>query len=145
MNAFGPRGSERGQMTVELAVVLPVIVVVMVIAIDCLVYIGQCARFDNLAAQRVIALANSPGSESYETEARVEAVEEALSEDFSDWDQTVEVECDSSGGADVYRCTLSFPPWPLSASGGSLFGTAIPAALEHEYALAIDQYTPGDL
>ena len=48
---------ERGQMAVELAVVLPVVLIVLVIAIDCAVYLGECARFDHLAAQSECHLA----------------------------------------------------------------------------------------
>ena len=142
-------GRERGQMTVELAVVLPVIIVVMVIAIDCLVFVGQCARFDNLVPQRVLELAVSPEADGYTTAQRKAAVKEALEEDFCDWGQSVKVTCEEAdsalGSSVVYTCTLRFVPWPLSAGGSTLLGSSIPVRLTHECSFAVDPYTPGDL
>lgn len=140
---------ERGQITVEFAVVMPVILLVMVIAIDCMVFIGQCARFDNVVPQRIIALATSPASGEYELETRVSAVTTALEDDFSTLGQTVTVEYEQSDalldGTVVFTCTLSMPPWPLGNAGATLFGTRIPLALTHECTFAIDPYTPGEL
>ena len=134
-------------MAVELAVVLPVIIVVMVIAIDCLSFVGQCGRFDNLAAQHVLALAVSPGSESYGVSERAADVASALEADFPSSVHTVSVTADegASTGAVTFTCTLSTVPWPLSAGSGSLLGMEIPASLDHDFAICVDCYTPGDL
>ena len=149
MRTRGIPGRERGQMTVEFAVVLPVVIAVMVIAVDCMVFAGQCARFDNIAAQRVIALGVSAGRESYELEQRAADIEQALADDFANTNESVEVSCERAEGGlgevYVFCCTLRFAPWPLSEAGASVFGTTVPLYLTHEYELAIDPYTPGDL
>lgn len=51
----------RGQMTVELAVCLPVILAVMGIVLNVLGYMNVCARFDRVAADAVRSQATSPG------------------------------------------------------------------------------------
>lgn len=70
-----PTRFERGQMAVELAVVTPVILLVLVIAIDMLVFAGECARFDHIAAQVVIAEGASPPTGEHDHESRLYAIE----------------------------------------------------------------------
>ena len=117
---------EGGQMAVELAIVAPIILVVLVIVIDMLVFAGECARFDHVAPQRVLA----------------HAIQAALEEDFAKNGSSVEVSCEDAGAAlasmATYRCTFRFAPWPLSIAGA-------PALLEHECSIAVDPYTPGEL
>ncbi len=140
---------ERGQMVVELAIVLPVIVAVMVVVVDCLVYMGQCARFDHIAPQKTLAIASSPARDLYSADERVEAVRAALDAEFADEGVTVEVSREDAGVAfssmEVYRFSLRMKPWPLSRGGTALFGMQIPVHLKHEYAFAFDPYTPGEL
>lgn len=57
---------ENGQMAVELAIVAPIILVVLVIVIDMLVFAGECARFDHVAPQRVLAQAASASMDGYD-------------------------------------------------------------------------------
>lgn len=59
-----PTRFERGQMAVELAVVTPVILLVLVIAIDMLVFAGECARFDHIAARSSSPKAHRPQPEN---------------------------------------------------------------------------------
>lgn len=140
---------ESGQMAVELAVTLPIVLVILVIAIDCLVYVGECARFDHLACQRVLELAVSPGRDAYDEGARVEAVRSALAAEFDGHGERVEVSCSDAGaflsGARDYELRLSMPPWPLEGKGLSVFGASVPTRLEHSCHLVVDPYTPGGL
>lgn len=133
---------EGGQMAVELAIVAPVILVVLVIVIDMLVFAGECARFDHVAPQRVLAHAASAPMDGYDAGVRVDAIQAALEEDFAKNGSSVEVSCEDAGAAlasmTVYRCALRFAPWPLSVAGA-------PALLEHECSIAVDPYTPGEL
>lgn len=129
--------SEGGQMAVELAIVAPVILVVLVIVIDMLVFAGECARFDHIAPQRVLAQAASASMDGYAGDARVTAIQAALEEDFAKNGSSVEVSCADASMA-TYRCTFRFAPWPLSIAGA-------PALLEHECSIAVDPYTPGEL
>ena len=131
---------ENGQMAVELAIVAPIILVVLVIVIDMLVFAGECARFDHVAPQRVLAHAASAPMGGYD--AGVDAIQAALEEDFAKNGSSVEVSCADAGMAlasmATYRCTFRFAPWPLSIAGA-------PALLEHECSIAVDPYTPGEL
>lgn len=145
----GMRRGESGQMAVELAVMLPVVLAILVVAIDCLVYVGECARFDHLAPQRVLELAVSPGRDAPDEAARVEAVRSALAAEFDGHGETVEVSCSDAGavlsGARDYELRLSMPPWPLEGRGLSVFGVRVPTRLSHTCHLVVDPYQPGAL
>lgn len=137
---------ESGQMAVELAIVLPLVLVVFVIALDCMVFMGECARFDHIACQRVLALGVSPAKDGYGADARVESVRAALAGEFDAHGERVEVSCsraDGAGGVAVYELGLSMPLWPLG--GTTLFGTGMPSLLQHRFRFAVDPYTPGEL
>lgn len=140
---------ESGQMAVELAVLLPVVLVVLAIAADCLLFVGECARFDHLAAQQTLALAVSPAKDSYGADERKEAVRAALEEEFSARGAQVEVEQSDAGiplsGAVVYEFRLSTPPWPFHGSGSAALGVHAPELLQHSYRFVFDPYTPGEL
>ena len=140
---------ESGQMAVELAVVLPVVLAVMVIALDCLVFMGECARFDHLAAQQVLAKAVSPASGAYDVGARSSAVKSELAAMFSDHGMQVDVSYADAGVSlsdmCAFTCTLRMPPWPFSSHGSTVLGISIPTALTHSYTLVVDPYTPGAL
>lgn len=133
---------EGGQMAVELAVITPVILIVLVIAVDMLVFAGECARFDHIAPQRVLAQAVSAPVDGYAGDARVAAIQSALESDFAKNGSSVEVSCKDAGmplsSMAVYRCTFHFAPWPLSIAGA-------PIVLEHGCSIAVDPYTPGEL
>lgn len=133
---------EDGQMAVELAVITPVILIILVIAVDMLVFAGECARFDHIAPQRIIAQATSAPMDGYAGDARVGAIQSALEADFAKNGSSIEVSYENAGMAlasmAVYHCTFRFAPWPLSIAGA-------PTVLEHECSIAVDPYTPGEL
>lgn len=80
---FGNRLDQCGQMTVELAVCIPVLLAVVGVAINLMVFLGDCARFDRLAAEAVRLEAASPGYGSYATAAKVKAVQSLLGSCFA--------------------------------------------------------------
>ena len=51
---------EKGQMTVELAVAMPVLIVVAVIAANALTFFAECAVFDRVAHEAVRVHAAAP-------------------------------------------------------------------------------------
>ena len=139
--------NEHGQMSVEMAVCLPIIIICMVIAIDVLVYMGQCARFDHIAPQEILACATSP-ARGQENSNCSEQVQTALQKNFSDFGQKVEIsaqEGEMFNGSITYNCTLSMQPWPLGGAGGSILGVSIPTTLKHTTKFAVDPYIPGQL
>ncbi|MEG1098291.1 MAG: TadE/TadG family type IV pilus assembly protein, partial [Raoultibacter sp.] len=67
---------ETGQMTVEFAVVFPVLIIVAVIAVNALLFFSECAAFDRVArdAMRVYAASPEYGQTPDQACARVRAV-----------------------------------------------------------------------
>lgn len=133
---------ERGQMAVELAVVTPIILLVLVIIIDMLIYANECARFDHLAPQQVLAHASSSSSGSYDLEARRGDIESALGSEFSkngSWVSVERVDADAFlASTSAFRCVFHFVPWPFSLSTS-------PPSIEHACTLVVDPYTPSEL
>ena len=78
------QADDRGQMTVELLVVLPVVLIVAVVAVNALTFFGDCAAFDRVARNAVRLCAASPayGQDAGRGAEEVRAViEEALVRD----------------------------------------------------------------
>lgn len=136
---------ERGQMTVELCVVLPVAIVIAVMAVNALAFFGECAEFDRLARNAVRAQASSPSYEEGSSESAA-LVEESLDSVFSDANLSCEVSVSSDyRGFDTYEMALSYSP-TLFGMGlrSSVFGVAIPP-LRHTATLTVYPYKPGAL
>lgn len=133
----------RGQMTIELAAALPVLLAVALIAANALTFFGQCAVFDRAAHQavRIHAAAPAYGQGTSTTCALVEAdIRQAL----GDANVDVSVTC-SSAGRDLerYTATLTFSP-ALFGYGlrSQVFGVQMPH-LTHVTDYVVDSYKPG--
>ncbi|MCL2882859.1 MAG: hypothetical protein FWF30_00080 [Coriobacteriia bacterium] len=152
---------ERGQMAVEMAVLMPVLIVVALILFNCLNYLAASARFDRLVEQAVRTQAASPASGSYGMASRADSCEQLLRGAFSDYpDVQVKVEAeavawgggsseDAGGGLafsllpkqEAYTCRLTYTPWPFQKA---VFGLKL-FQVEHTRRLVIDPYRPGVL
>lgn len=149
-----PARAQSGQMTVELAVMTPVVIVVVLILVNLLMFVEACAAFDQAAMGAVIAHGvAASGSSTQET--AVAEVQEALEESFgreSYCDVEVRAESVTEGDEDTtltisplltrYVCTLTFYPWPnlLRLPGITLES---PLSLVHERELVVDRYRSG--
>lgn len=133
----------RGQMTIELAAALPVLLVVALLAANALTFFGQCAVFDRAAHQavRVHAAAPAYNQGSSATCALVEAdIRQALGVANVD----VSVAC-SAAGRDLerYTATLSLSPTLFGYGLRShVFGVQMPH-LTHVTEYVVDSYKPG--
>lgn len=140
------------QAMVEMAVVLPTLLVLALIVYNLMLYAAAVVRFDRVAADVVMAQGVSPAGGEEAADA-VEAVEGELARAMGDYPVEVSVSCDEEGtesaamlslvGAlHTYRCTMRFSPWP---SGLSIAGVRLgaPAVLEHERAVTVDPWRPG--
>lgn len=136
---------EEGQMTVELAVAFPVLLVVAVIAVNALLFFSECAAFDNASRDAVRVCAASPayGQGIEQSRAQVASV---LSEAFDrpNVEASVAVE-GASAGHTTFTSTLHFSP-TLFGLGlkTSVFGVALPP-LTHSVSFTVDCYKPGAL
>ena len=134
---------ESGQMTVELAVAMPVLIIVAVVAVNAMIFFCQCATFDRVAHQavRVHAAAPAYGQGAAQSCALVEQDIRAVI-DEPNVDVTVS---HGSAGADFdcYTATLEYHPTLFGLGLRSqVFGVAMPP-LSHTTTYVVDSYKPG--
>lgn len=153
--------SSRGQMTVELAVLIPVIMAVLGIVINAMMYMDVTIRFDRLAAEAVRIEAASPGYGAYGTAARTDRVRSFLQDQFANEEDFVQIDVSAHAGAgstsdtsglpsgdpsfsllprlETYKCTLHYSPWGFK---GSFFGVNF-LEMSHTRSYTIDPFRPG--
>lgn len=141
-------------MTVELAVVVPVVVVVALVVFDLMRFVALCARFDRVSLDAVVSQGISPPGEQGDASA-VDEVQRAVSASFAgssgvSVETRVEAVGPSEGGTvfsaapnlSRFVCTLRVRPWPDAfVIAGVASGT--PFQLSHERSLVVDRYRPG--
>jgi len=154
---LGRMRSSCGQMTVELAVTIPVVMAVAAIVINTMVYLDVSARFDRLAAEAVRIEAVAPHYGAYGTEARVGRVRLRLQEQFADEARFVRIEVKVNKGPspgsigdtlepifllvpqlETYECTLRYSPFGF---GNSFFGINF-LEMSHTRSYTIDPFRP---
>ena len=149
----GPPSLESGQMSVEVAVIVPVAIVAALTIANIMAFLGCCAAFDRAGLDAVIAHGISPSghqSELSATTAIRSSIEEALGSNPA---VSVDVSADPLSGSSGmlaslcpplvrYTCTLHFRPWPqhLRLAGASMDA---PFEVIHERSLVVDRSRPG--
>lgn len=135
--------SQRGQMTVELAVCIPVLIAVAFVVFNAMLFLESCAAFDRLArdAVRVYAATPAHGQSPSDSASLVQSqLEEAFSEDYLS--VSVQVS-DKAPGFATYTATLQFTPTLFGRRfSGTIFGVSI-GALSHTTHMVIDPYRSG--
>jgi hypothetical protein len=149
------RRSQAGQMCVELAMVVPVAVVVALIVFNLSRYVEACATFDRVALDCVIAQGVSPpgGQTSASAVGRVrQGIQEALDMDGCEVSVVASGPDPQAAGTGLtfplsplltrFTCTLRYRPWPHAfVIAGVAF--APPVVLTHVRTLVVDRYRPG--
>lgn len=144
---------ESGQMTVELAVMVPVAIVVALIVYNLLTFVELCAQFDRVSHAAIVTQAVSPAGADYGSNA-IQAVrtsiEDAMPQGSCEVDVALEPVSRFGGGTAFaagpalvrVSCTLRYRPWP---SAFSIAGVAFdpPMELVHERSLVVDRYRSG--
>ena len=136
---------ESGQMTVEMAVVFPVLVVVAAIAVNAVLFFSECAQFDRLARQAVRIHATAPAY-GEDPDTCCAAVEQELDRAFDRPYLEVGVSRASTAlDFDEYTAVLEFSP-TLFGMGlrDQVFGVSLPR-LSHTVVYIVDTYKPGVL
>ena len=105
------RLGSKGQIAVEMAVVLPILLAVVGISINLMVYLGDCARFDRVAAEAVRTQAASPGYGQYGANSRAQAVQALIEQSFF--------------GSDYLTFTVTVSENGAGSGSGSGTGTGI--------------------
>lgn len=136
--------SERGQMTVEIATVLPVAIIVMAIVCNGMTFFSECAAFDRMARNAVRLYATVPayGEGPEQAQANIETLLESR---FAAPGQEVTVTSAGQSGYTCYTATLSFAPTLFGMSlRQEFFGVHLPR-IDHSTSLTVDRYKPGML
>ena len=134
---------DRGQMTVELMAVIPVAIVIAVIAVNALVFFGECASFDRVARNAIRVYATSPsyGVHAPQSQASIaSAVQAEVADEFT----SVQVSYEGMGGGLTrYTVMLDYAP-NLFGMGvrESVLGVQLPH-LKHSTSLVVDAYKAG--
>lgn len=150
----------QGQMAVEMAVLMPVVLAVALVCVNLLHFAELCARFDRVTLDSVVVQGVSPSGATGDL-GRVEAVRSALADAMGDAacevsvrEEPVGVGTGQSGagqsgvalslaaGSVRYVCELAYHPWP-SSFGMAGVGFELPALLRHERSLVVDPYRAG--
>lgn len=132
-----------GQMTIELAIAFPALVIVAVISVNALTFFGECAVFDRVthAAVRTYAAAPAYGQGTAQSCALVEQELHAAIEASN---VEVSVRWEPAGfDADRYVAHLEYAP-TLFGMGlkSSVLGVSLPK-LVHESKFVVDSYKAG--
>lgn len=152
MRAGVPVAEDKAQATVEMAVVLPVLLILAILVYNVMLFACAVARFDHVVADVVMAQAVSPPGDSGATDgaARVAA---SLEEAMEGYRVLISVAGERGASTDggvlelvgalhTYRCEMRFQPWPgaLSIAGVSL---GAPLELTHTRSITVDPWRPG--
>lgn len=134
-----------GQMTVELCVVLPVVVVVAAIACNALSFFGSCAEFDRVGRNAVRTFAAVPAAGAQPGSGAgdvLSAIEDSLPDDNLEFEVLSSRDC---RGYEEYSMTMTFHP-TLFGLGlkQEVLGVPMPA-LVHESRMVVSPYKPGVL
>lgn len=149
---------ERAQATVEMAVVVPVLIVLALIVYNIMIFVSAVARFDrvvpDIAIAQGISVSASSNRDSADAEAR-KAVKTQIEHAMDGYDVQIQVASDAGkedgdsmlalvGATKTYVCTMRYSPWPsrLSIAGIDL---GAPAILSHERRVTVDPWRPGVL
>lgn len=136
---------ERGQATVELAVALPVAIIVAVIAVNALMFFSLCASFDRVARQAICVWVAVPAA-GEGAEEGVARVRDELRQAVGAPNVAVDARAERTG-ANLTRVTARIEYRPTLFGLGireEVLGVALPP-LTHEIALTVDAYRPGIL
>lgn len=148
------RSGSEGQMTVELAVLIPPAIVLAIVLYNLMGFIDSCAAFDRLSLDAVVAHGVAPGGTQTSEVATGEveqAIRLALGREGSCEVQVEAAPLSDTGQAGEmlisplltrYTCTLLYKPWPRSIRMPGIT-VEVPLALKHERTLVVDKFRPG--
>lgn len=140
---------QKGQMFVETALVLPVVLVVALIAINLFKFADMCSKFDRVAADQIIAhgISSSHSVNEDAPENLAQRIRTALNCD-DNCDIVVSLEGESEGIENMvsvfpkYQVTLKYKPWP-HALRLPLVSLESPLCLTHTTSIVVSPYKSG--
>lgn len=143
MREMRGRFGESGQMTIEVAVAMPILIIVAVIAVNAMTFFGECAVFDRVACEAVRVHATSPAyKQGFDQSTAL--IEQAIRSEIDEPNVRVSVAHGVvSTDFDAYTMTIEFSP-TLFGMGlrSEVFGVSLPS-LRHSVRYVVDTYKPG--
>ena len=138
-------GPDKGQATVELAVVLPVVIMLAVLVVNALTFFGTCASFDRAVRQAVCVQAAAPSADQV-LEGVTARMEQAAREAVPEANVSVSVSVQARApGLTKFTARLTYRPTLFGVGfRDSIFGLRLPE-LSHDTSLVVDPYRPGVL
>ena len=139
----GVSKSQSGQMTVELAVAFPVLIIVAVIAVNACAFFVDCAVFDRVASDAIRVHSASPAYRQA-TSQSCALIEQEIASALDADNVDVSVTCSAAGfNMERFTATMEFAPTLFGMGLRSrVFGVALPH-LMHSTSLVVDVYKPG--
>ena len=137
------RRSRCGQMTVELAVAIPTLIAIALIAFNACTFFAQCAVFDRVAHEAVRVYAISPAYRQGYSQSR-SLVEREIKSALDAANVEVSVAHNSTGfDFDKFTATMEFSPTLFGSKLRSeVFGVPMPR-LTHSTTFVVDVYKAG--
>ncbi len=133
---------QAGQGTVELAAVLPAVVVVAIIALNACTFFSECAAFDREFRQAVRVHATSP-SYNENTSEIVARLQQYLSEQHNKDNENIDVwVAGEADGCVRYAARMQYFATLFGAElKKQVFGVSMPS-MSHEVQMYVDPYNP---
>ena len=130
------QSGSRGQMTIEFALLFPVMLMIALIACNSILFLSECASFDRIFRESVCVFAPSPASE--ETTGQICAhIEER------DYLSCSVSASEGQGGLTTYTATLAFTPTIFGAYPLRRVFDVELSPIEHPFTMSVDSYKPG--
>lgn len=131
------------QMAVELAVCVPVMIVVSVVVVNALLFFSECAAYDNAFRESVRIHASSP-SYGQNLPAVLGKVDAQLAQRFTgEYKETTVAVRGTHAGHAIFTGTLVLRPTLFGMGLRShVLGVSMPN-MTHSVSLTIDSYKPG--
>ena len=152
-----PLREEEGQMVVELAALMPAMLVIAVVVVNLMWFLEAAALFERVVPDAVIAMAVSPVGEdvgSSQEHAVAQAIEQAMGgvrgvsvsvrAEYAWEDAEGILGFSFAPHLTRYVCTMTYAPWPASFSIAG-FDAGMPLVLQRERSFTVDRYRPGVL
>lgn len=133
----------RGQMTIEFAVLFPIMLMIALVACNSILFLSECASFDRIFRESVCIFAPSPASDQSKEQICAQ-IEGSLSS-FAQTDYlSARVQASSGNdGLTTYSATLFFTPTIFGAYPLRRVFDIELAPIEHTVQITVDTYQPG--
>ena len=133
----------KGQMTIEFAVMFPVMLMIALVAFNSIMFLSQCAAFDRIFRESVCVYAPSPASDQASGQICAQINSELESFQEKDYLECTVASSAQSNGLTTYRGTLAYTPTVFGAYPlRQVFGVALPS-IDHTVQMTVDSYKPG--